>query len=239
MTRGICSFFLLFLSAAPFSYAQSIGQVQTISTEDIQSYLNQINHYAIIYNGRAEDLYHLSYTNHPYLGPDDFSVGTLCHSDIIYTNVMIRYDMHRGNLLVKNGQSAIAIELDKEKVNWAAFNGYKIVAAKEVDWENVPDSHFLILLHEGTYPIMKISASFSRDKVSNQTVEHYFEFKNRYYICVNGVCFPLKNKKSLLNHFADKRRELDQYAKQIMLDFRKNPEVAYVELVKHYERLTR
>ena len=239
MKRSLCSFFLSFLFVTSFSYAQDSRQIQTISTEDIRSYLSQVADYAIIYSGRIEDPYLLNPINHPYLDTSAFHAGTLCYNDIIYENVMLRYDMYRENILAKHSRLPYGVELNKEKVSWAIFNGYKLIVPKEVDWTNVPDNRFLILLHEDTYPVIKIAGASLQNRVNNDKIEYYFNFNNQYYICVNGVCYPLKNKRSILDLFLDKKRELNQYIKQVGLNFRKNPDVAFVELTKQYARLSR
>ena len=237
--KYICNSLLLFLFAASFSYAQNSNQTQTASAEDIRSYLSQVTHYGIIYNGKAEERYRLSFTNHPYFYTDKFSVGTLCYNDIVYLDVMLRYDIHRESIVVRHSEILNGVELNKEAVNWAVFNGYKIIASKEVDWENIPDNRFLILLYEDIYPIIKTSKASLRSRINNSEMEYYFELKDQYYICVNKICYPLKNRKSILDLFPDKRKELKQYAKQIDLDFKRDPELAYVELIKYYERLSR
>jgi hypothetical protein len=237
-SRIYCLLLLLFF-AHSLSYAQGNSQSQAVSKEDVQSYLNQVTDYAVIYSGKVEEPYSLNPTNHPYFYTDEFSVGTLSYNNITYPDVMLRFDMYRRNILVKHSQIPYGIELNREKVDWAILNGYKIIESNKVDWENVPDNRFLILLHDGIYPIAKTSTLFLEDRIYNSAAEYYFSFKDYYYICVNDVCYHLKNKRSLLNLFPDKKRELDQYAKQMKLNFRKDPKMAYVELIKHYEKLSR
>jgi len=239
MKPNICFFLPLLLFAHSLSYAQGNSQSQEVSKEDIKTYLSQVADYAIIYSGKVEDPYYLNPINHPYFETDDFSIGTLSYNNITYTDVMLRFDMYRGNILVKHSQVPFGIELNREQVDWAIFNGYKIIDSKKTDWENTPDSRFLILLHDGIYPIAKRPTLLLENRIDNSTLEYYFSFKDHYYICVNGVCYHLKNKRSLLNLFPDKKRELGQYAKQMKINFRRDPEMAYVELIKHYENLSR
>ena len=242
MKRNILNLLILVLFAPSFAYAQeSRGneKTQTVVEKDIQSYLNQVAGYSVIYSGKAEEPYSLEFVDHPYLGSDKFSAGTLCYNGIIYTDVMLRYDTYKGGFLVRHPGLLFGVELKTERVNWAVLNGHKIVASKEVGWENTPDNGFLILLHEDVYPVIKVSKSVARNRKEGQIVEFYFKFENQYYICVDGVCHLLKNKKSVLDLFPDKKGELNQYANQKRLNFKGNPDTAYVELVKYYESLSR
>ena len=240
MKIAICNIFLLVFVITFISYAQDNRQIQkTEDIKEIQLYLNKVADYSIIYSGRVEEPYFINLTNHPYFNKEKFSTGVLCYNDIVYTDIKLRYNLHREDILVEHPGLLFGIELKKENVSWFTIDGYRVVASKKIDWENVPDARFLILLHEGMYPVVQTSKSALLTNYSNRVVEYYFDADNRYYICISGICYPLKSKKSLLNLFPDQRRELDQYAKQKRLDFKRNPETAYVELVEYYERLNR
>jgi len=242
MEKKICNLLTFFLFAVSVSYAQESGrdgQLQRASTKEIKSYLEMVADYAVIYSGRIEEPYTSTPSNHPYLGSDGFLAGTLCYNGIIYSNIMLRYNIEREDFLVMHNQFRFGIELKKEKVDWVVLNGYKIVASRGIDWKGIPNSRFLILLHEDMYPIIKDSKASFRSRNSDKTVEYYFELENRYFVCVDGICHLVKNKKSILNLFPDKKGELDLYARRMRLDFKREPEAAYVEMVRYYESLNR
>ena len=237
--KSIYSLCLLLLSTTLPSLAQESRPIQTVLGEDIQSYLDKAANYGIIYSGKLEEPYYLTLKNHPYFRTDTFSSGTLCYNGIVYPDIMFRYDLYRDNIYVSHPQFLSNIELNKEKINWVITEDYKIIPSKGVNWRGAPDSHFLILLHDGAYPVIKTSRLSLLDKINNYSVEYSFSFKDRYHICINSICYPVKNKRSILKLFSDKKRELSQYLKTLDPILKTNPEIVYIELVKQYERLTR
>ena len=77
------------------------------------------------------------------------------------------------------------------------------------------------------------------EKVNGLSIEASFRIKERFYVVKENRCYPVKNKRALLNLFPDKKKELSRYAREQKLNFRKWPEQAFVTIVKQYETLNK
>jgi len=87
--------------------------------------------------------------------------------------------------------------------------------------------------------VWKRKVSFLTSKVADQMVEYLFESNTKRYILIDGVYYPVSNKKSVLKLFAPKKRELKKMLKEGGIKFRENPEKAIVAMTSYYERLTK
>lgn len=97
----------------------------------------------------------------------------------------------------------------------------------------------MVLLSDNIYPVIKKYIVTYEEKVNGLSVEASFRIKERYYVIKGNRCHPVKNKRTLLNLFPDKKKELNRYAREQRLNFKKRPEQAFVTIVKQYEALNR
>ena len=64
-----------------------------------------------------------------------------------------------------------------------------------------------------------------------------FSIQRQYDIYVNGVPHTVKNLNSILKLFPDKRKELNEFAKQRRLNFKEHIELSIIAMVNHYEAM--
>jgi len=220
--------------------AQDIGKgIKVIPEKVIESYIEYAGEHAVIFNGKEEVTYDHASTNHPYLVTSQYTPGELLYNNILYKNVSLRYDLFRDELIIKVPNISYSVVLEKEKVTEAVVDKYRIIRHEKNLWPNIAPGNYLLLLHDGQFPVVRKNQMTRDQKVVDQSVEYRFRLRERYYIYKNGICHQVSNKGSLLKLFPDKKKELETYIKQQNLNFRKDREQSIVAIVQFYEGLTK
>lgn len=216
---------------------EATGRVNSISEKVIVEYLNSAKNQAVVFNGKEQTPYDLVFTNHPYLVTPQYVSGKLLHNDILYTEIPLRLDLYRDEIITTMPNTPYNIVLEKEKVTEALIAGYHVIRNDEELWPNIPRGNYLILLSDGAYPIVKKYQVILDQKIVDQNVEYTFQIRERFYVLKDKECHLVSNKGSLLKLFPDKKKELSAYIKQQKLNFRKQREQSIVAIVEYYEHL--
>ena len=218
-------------------WAQEKGAAIIPSDTVLTNYLTEAKAYAALYTGKTETPYETRFTNHPYFETDRYVSGTLCFNRLVYRDVMMRIDLFRDEITVVSPYIPYRIVLNNEKFDYAVLNGSTIIKSKE---GKESKEKFLVLLHDGTYPVVRKHQLNIMEEISSseRTITRYFKVKLQYAVYIDGIPYPVKNKNAILKLFADRKKELNEYAKLHKLNFKKQTELSIIALVNHYENLT-
>jgi len=227
--------FLLFLFGGMMLRAQEQKPTNTAFGNDMQNYLTKTNVYAALYSGKTATPYDTRFTNHPYYESSNYISGILDYNGVLYHDVLMRFDLFRNEITVISPDKSYDIVLDNDKFNYAVVNGSAIMLSVS---EKELTKQLLVLLHNGIYPVVRkyvVNVELSqKDRIFYNT----FLIQRKYDIYINDVPRTVKNKNSVLKLFPDKRKELNEFAKQHNLNFKNQIEQSFVALVTHYENLT-
>jgi hypothetical protein len=192
--------------------------------------------YAALYTGKMEVPYTVTFTNHPYFETPGFISGTLCYNRVVYKDILMRIDLFKDEITVIPPNMSYRIVLNNEKFNYAILNGTKIIKSVA---DRKTKEKLLVLLHDGTYPVVKIHNINAIEELSVQEIKRYFSMQYQYAIYSNETLYPVKNKNAILKLFPDRKKELNEYAKLHKLDFGKQTVKSIISLVDHYEYLSK
>lgn len=225
--------FILFLSAG-IIWAQKNSFTGIPADNVIHNYLTEVQTYATLYSGKTETPYDKRYENHPYFETFTYQAGTLGYNHVVYTDILMRFDLYRNELTVVAPGRPVPVILNNDKFDYAILNGSTIIQAGN---ENNAKGKFLVLLRNGTYPVARQYNIRTEEETSNLTIIHSFRIQVKYLIYKNGVPYTVKNKNSVLKLFPDKRKELNMFAKQHRLNFNSQIEQCIIALVDQYEAM--
>lgn len=225
---------LLFISYEVIS-AQSVEQSHPESP--VHVYMAKVREQAAIYSGKQQVSYAPTIQNTPYWVSDQPGKGVLCYDGILYPEVSMCLDLYRNELVVQYPGSFYRVVLDKERVDYAILHNDKIIYARKDKWNNMPEEGYVILLHDGTFQLIKKYKVDLEKSDSFQGQEESFRKKERYYIAKEGILFPVKNKKALLKLVSDKDKEIKSYLQKQSPDFKKQWEQALISIIAYYETL--
>ena len=81
--------------------------------------------YAALYTSKVEVGYSpYLYINHPYWDTDEFKKGAVCYGGLVYTDLQLRYDTFKKQLIVITPEKRILLQVDMRKVDYFIIGVY-------------------------------------------------------------------------------------------------------------------
>ena len=75
--------------------------------------------YAALYTSKVEVGYSpYLYINHPYWDTDELKKGAVCYGGLVYTDLQLRYDTFKKQLIVITPEKRILLQVDMRKVDY-------------------------------------------------------------------------------------------------------------------------
>ena len=227
------------LSCMCFFLAQLLYAQHSEPKDAISSYFDVAQAYAAIYNGKVKSVYPKRIENHPYFISPEYTKGTVSYGGKLYPNVSIRLDLYVNDLevLSPNGQHNLVLQCNN--IDYAILHNSHIIYLHSSDYKGLSSSGYYLLVYDGDFPILKKQSCTIIETIENQKDLRYrFSTATKYYVQKDSVYYEISNKKSILSLFKSHKKELNHYAQQQKLDFKKAPQEAIVSVVKQYELLT-
>ena len=213
---------------------------EMIIDDNINSYLKAVNNYAVIYTGKEEPVYNVRTLNHPYLDTYEFRIGELSYEGRVYKDAMLRLNHDIGELIIMNPNKTLSIIVPKDRLDYAIIDSLYILYHKPVSADGMElQEGFYVRTYKGDHEIWRRETCFLNTNIKDHELEYFFEKKLRIYIYKDGVYNLVKNKGSLLNFFASKKKELKKYIKQNGLSFNKDPDMVIVYVTRYYDNLNK
>ncbi|WP_439698484.1 hypothetical protein ACFGVS_09935 [Mucilaginibacter sp. AW1-7] len=193
-----------------------------------------------LYNGLVYDSYDSSIKGSPYLDDiDAWRPGSVEYDGQNFENVSMIYDLYTDQLVVLLYNHASPIALIADKVSNFDLHQRHFV--------RVPNSNggikagFYEQLYGGKSQVIKRTEKLLKSTSGSNGRERFFvPFKEApdYYIKKGSVYYKVSNQSSVLDLFADKKKELKQYIKDKHLQFVDLPELALTSVTAYYDSIT-
>ena len=243
--RMICSIFpfLFFSVFSPvFSFAQNAGTDtsfrQAAINKLVSFYHDSVGQSSNLYNGMEYELYPFPFGDgHQYFETTSYVTGDVHYNGVLYSNVPLRYEIVRDELLLLHYDSIRNINLVKEQIDSFSIGQHKFLRIPKDSVHQILPEGFYQQLHPGKTLLLAKHTKTLHEAIEYRTVMFKITYRKRFYVLKDNVYHPVKNKKDLLRIFRDKKNELQKYIKQDKLNFRKNTTVAITKLVAHYDQL--
>lgn len=160
-----------------------------------------------------------------------FDEGSLLYNGILYNKVFMRLDIFTDELMVRTPNNIHAIVLDPAFVEFAYFNGYKIIHIGADVNESVLRKGYYQQLYEGKSTVLK-----KETIVLNRSEMIFNSWKKNYFICIDGLYHRVKDKKHLLDILKSHKTELEEFIKDMKINTN-DMEAALPLIVEQYDKL--
>ena len=193
---------------------------------------------AHLYNGPLYEPYPRQFTSgHQFFNIDSVTKGSVSYEGLGYYDIPMRYDIVRDEVIIQH-PTGFPVNLIKQKLDSFTLFDEHFVKIENVKDVNGMDS---IGYYHQVYSSPDISflvrrRKFLQEVTGRTSIETVVYSKNFYYIVKEGVCYPIKNKKALLEILEDKKSETQQYIKRNKLRF-KQFENDVLQTVSYYDQL--
>lgn len=169
--------------------------------------------YAALYTNKVEVSYSpYFYINHPYWDTDEFQNGAVCYDESLYTDVLLRYDTFKKQLIVITPEKRILLLVDMRKVNYFIIEDKKFIPHNGTFAALLYDSPEMRLTQ---YVLCRMGAAVEKDRVSYKQ----FEKSMRFVLSKDGVEKVVTSRSSFLKLFPEYKKQLKKYAKEQQLSF--------------------
>ncbi|MDR0231120.1 MAG: hypothetical protein LBI82_03260 [Dysgonamonadaceae bacterium] len=204
----------------------------------VANYLQQVGEYAEIYNGKMEKNYNMvQYANLPYYINSDFTETSIVYKKNHYPNQKARLDLFREQLVVMPKGTQYAVEICSSDVESVYMYGKTFVWLAPPK-ENKLKTGYYIHLAEGEKMQLFCKVSYSLwQKLQQNGAVSYFEPETRYYLRYDNRYYPIKNQSSFSKLFPRYKKQINKFAKDHQLNFKRLADNSFVSLAGYCEEL--
>jgi len=206
--------------------------------EMVISFVQSAENQLIIYAGKIEPFYPNYVVGHPYLDTNEFRNGILSYDGVVYPDIMLRLNLHTGQLTVSPPHRRNNVIIPSERFDYAIIDSLYIFYNKPEKDIPALSEGYVVRLHNGKYPVFKRERQFLNTSIKERVVEMSFNKRRSIYIYADGKYNQVNSKGALLKLFKSKKKELNQFIKQHRLNFKTSPESSIVAVTRYYETLT-
>ena len=238
MRTGKTIFYMLCLLCGWQVSAQELAVSESLPVDGKEGrYVEKAGNQALIYAGELEPLYLNRLEGHPYLDTKDYRKGTLAFDGIVYPGVEMRLNVYLEKLIVLSPDRRLHVIVPSERIRFVHLPGYDLYYMEpKGEKRNYPEG-FYVRLYAGKYALWKRSTKGLERRMEELTLTDLFVEKISYYICRDGVYYPVSGKRSLFNLFKENKNELKRYIKERRLSFGDERERSLIDVVEYCETL--
>jgi len=242
MRKSLILFVFVYVSMTVIAQAQSAltdsssGQDAVKNTIDF--YYKSIGENAHLYNGSEYISNNYQLTKNP-LFESIFSMsGSIAYDGTLYKDVPLAYDIYHEEVIINRYEKNFRIKLVNEKIDSFSFFGHHFIRI-------VPDSADNPLLTIGFYDVMynghttvlvKRRKKYEETVVSSGAITQYIQ-DDHYFIKKDNVYYEVHNKKTTLQVYKDKKKDLQKLLRKNKIKFKPAPEFGIVRTAEYYDQL--
>lgn len=226
--------FFLVLSSFLLFTAQAYSQA-AIKMEKLNLYSNP----NVVINGTKWFDYGIRYKGHQYLDQNKFTKGRIWFEDRVFDNILLNYDLEKDMLVVCEKDihnKFIYYYLNNSKVKaFTIQNANSPLEAHFIKYPSTPTStksFFYQLLQDGEIKLLLRHKKYVLKETSEMILGKYVR-NEKIYLAHNNQLFRLRNRRSILNLFPDKKKQLKKYMRQNRLYPSKRNLTAFKSVVNY------
>lgn len=238
MAKPLCFTISILISLLSFSQAIVVDSSFISPAEKyVLSFYNTVRKNELsLFNGTQHYGYSPTIEGIAYYKYDTWQTGTVEYDGIVYSNVMMKYDLVTDKLIVQTATGNIFIALYSPRVKWFNFSGHKFIWLQKKD-KSSPREGFYEIMAEGRATLYVRSTKIILEQIINNTLQRKFEETTKYYILKeDGIYYQVSNKKSLLSILKEKRREVQDFISKRKLKYRIDAGSMIPEAVQIYNQ---
>ena len=208
------------------------------SSKYLENFYNKTRHdFNVLYNGPFHYSYPIMEKGSPYFSGEDWQKGSVTYEDIIYDNVLMKYDLVKDQLIVMVEEKGhLPLELFSPRIKEFSYKDLKFIYIPR----NSPLS-----LKEGFYHQLskgKITALCKTENTMEQIiVDDKIEWKvnqrKKYFIIDNNHSRTINRQRDLMEAVKNHRQQISNYLKERKLKFKKNKEQVITAATDLYNKL--
>ena len=193
-----------------------------------------------LFNGRQYAQYAFRFEDgaHPFFFSDKPGMGQVVYDGILYRELALQYDEIQGVLVMQDDQHFIQLLTPRIK-SFSLFNSHFIRIVQDSTMPAQLKTGFYNVLYSGQASLLRKEEKKIRADVSGGELQRYIDVSVSYFVYAGNTYHLIKNKKTLLDVLADRKKELRQYIRSNGLNFRKDRQQALEKVIACYNQLVK
>jgi hypothetical protein len=240
---------ILFCAAVTIFSQNVFGQAVSDSVNTRPVFANVEDNFYIaigpqsrLFNGVDYEFYDPSIKGNGYfLDNAAWNTGTIVYDGYRYKNVPLLYDIYADQVITLAYQSALKIQLLKDRVKSFDLLGHHIIyVEQDAAIPSAPKTGFYDELYGGKIEVLaKREKSIQHTNGFNGAIDSYFSATIDYYLYKNGTYYSISSGGSFLKLLKDKKSDLQQYIRANKLKFNKQQkEQSMAQVAAYYDHIT-
>ena len=157
----------------------------------------------------------------------------------MYGPLRLGYDIRRNQVTIASTDNLTRIVLNNELVDSFYFSGPTFIRLKEDYKQNLNNTAFYDLLHNGNVQILTRRIKTMEDVIKDNMIVRLFTEKDHFYIYKNGLYYLVSNKKEVFHLFADEQQRVKKMLRREHVKIKRNDfETGLQKAVEFYDQLT-
>lgn len=206
------------------------------TAKPVELFYKSVNENSHLFNGTEYIMYDQHIKGNPYF-LDEMSPGSIFYDGTLYTNVPMLYEVAKGNVVVRQYNNGLLINLINERVDSFSVNNHTFLHITPDSGNTVITNGFYDRIYNG-----KIALFVKRQKILYEdpsTYERSFRLTDRYYLLKDNVWHAIHSQGDMLAVLKDKKKDIAKYLRQNKIKYKKGPEYAMAKMAEYYDSLTR
>jgi len=204
----------------------------------IALYYQALGEESPLYNGSEYIEYAFTIQEgHPFFESPVWVRGDIQFEGMTFHDVPMLYDIVKDLVIIQDFRKQNKINLPADKIQEFTLSGHTFVRVVH-DASNEMKTGFYDRLYNGKIALLakrekKILENMASFQLSNVVIAYTIYFVRR-----EGVYYPVKSKRTLLDVLKNKKKDVQQYLKRNKIKFKDNFEKAMTMAVAYYDQIT-
>ncbi|MFD2719362.1 hypothetical protein ACFST9_11600 [Hymenobacter monticola] len=197
-----------------------------------------------LYNGPEYIDYARRYhaqTGHQFFDQPTRQPGAVFYNGHYFPGLLLTYDVVRDQIVLSPPRSPLSLRLINENVRSFSVNNHRFVrlVADSANSHVIQTGYYEVLL-DSTVQVLARRSKRLQEQIVQRNIDVEFLPQDQLFINKAGTYYAIGRKTALLRVFADRAKEVQDYAKAQKLSFKKaRLEASTVELARYYSGLPR
>lgn len=232
-------FIILIINLSPFC---TIGQINAPSNQSVsflnakEYYQNTIGAYSHLYTGEAYYAYNSNIKGTPFFISESMQPHDIFYDGTFYKNVPLLFDIVKQKVVITRFESNERIQLVNAKIKYFTYDGHEFENfLQQTSDENISANIYDVMFNGKASVLIKRLKKI-KESIRAEGPTSFIE-QDEIFLRKNNNLFEIKNKKTVLDAFADKEKLVKSYIRKRKFRFKKNIEKELIATAAYYETL--
>jgi len=237
----ITAFAQVILAGSTYAQGSNPGSPATLAlTNSKLNYNKQIDYQSRLFNGVKYVEYEAGFTGNAYYQGSEFQNANLHYDGVDFYSVPILYDLYKQMVVVKYPADQSYMSLINNKLDMFSIGSHTFIRIDADSKQKDIETGFYELLYNGKSQFVKKHTKDIQVEKSGLNIQNIFYEHTSYFLLKDGIYYPVSGKRSMLNVFKDKKKDLDAYIKANKIDFNDNQEEeGMIKVATYYDQLSK